>query len=296
MIPPDDAVREAASKLAHAVSEYRLAHDTRGGASLAAGRAWDEMRRAEQAVYAALAGVAGGGAKGTRCWDVDLCCGDDLCRFQNGESLPRGVYCAKDTPPAPLDAQDHGGKCPGCRGPLVAVTNDTGWMNDEQFDSQRAGDFYCAKCPPNDRSSKNTRCYWWKAEVNAPPVSPVAPASKQVAQAAHGKGEVVAWWARNPTVFDQGIVTFKSAYADSLARDGYRVVPLYASPALAGATGASVEEVARVLHEAASAEVVPIFQGVVAVPWDEVRGSTRNTMKRIARAVLARLGATGEGK
>jgi hypothetical protein len=51
---------------------------------------------------AALAQPEGGLAKGTRCWDVDLCCGDDPCRFHNGESLPRGVYCAKEAarPPA----------------------------------------------------------------------------------------------------------------------------------------------------------------------------------------------------
>ena len=36
-------------------------------------------------------------ACGMRCWDVDLCCGDDLCRFDNGESLPIGVYCSKHT-------------------------------------------------------------------------------------------------------------------------------------------------------------------------------------------------------
>ena len=44
-----------------------------------------------------LPSPTGGGAK---CWDVDLCCGDDLCRFDNGESLPKGVYCAKSTPPS----------------------------------------------------------------------------------------------------------------------------------------------------------------------------------------------------
>ena len=53
--------------------------------------------------------------KRTRCWDVDLCCGDDLCRFQNGESMPRGVYCAKDDtapPPAPADdASGDDGTC-----------------------------------------------------------------------------------------------------------------------------------------------------------------------------------------
>lgn len=120
MIPPDDAVREAARKLAHAVSEYRLAHDTRGGASLAAGRAWDEMRRAEQAVYAALAGVAGGGAayvvlckrhEGTEIIPGPYC---PYCTAEklmdDGRRMERDHQAARARLAAPLDAQDHGGK------------------------------------------------------------------------------------------------------------------------------------------------------------------------------------------
>lgn len=60
-------------------------------------------------------------------------------------------------------------RCPKCRGEVVTVTNDgRGMLNDEQFDSVKAGDVYCEKCPPNDRANKNVRCYWWRSELVAP--------------------------------------------------------------------------------------------------------------------------------
>lgn len=59
-----------------------------------------------------------------------------------------------------------------------------------------------------------------------------------IARALGGDGEPVAWWARNQhRADDQGIVTFSVSHADSMRRDGYRVVPLYTRPAATGDTG-----------------------------------------------------------
>lgn len=58
--------------------------------------------------------------------------------------------------------------CPVCRGPLKEVTNTGGWMNAEQFDASKAGDFYCEKCPSNGRSNADKFCYWNRSEAIIP--------------------------------------------------------------------------------------------------------------------------------
>lgn len=54
--------------------------------------------------------------------------------------------------------------CPQCRGMLHKVRNEGGSLNDDQFASVKAGDWYCTSCPSNDRG-KTGFCYWWDREV-----------------------------------------------------------------------------------------------------------------------------------
>jgi len=55
--------------------------------------------------------------------------------------------------------------CPQCVGPLVEVVQSSNSMlNAEQFESQKAGDYYCPTCPDNDRG-KDNKCYWWLREL-----------------------------------------------------------------------------------------------------------------------------------
>lgn len=56
-------------------------------------------------------------------------------------------------------------RCPQCQGPLVPVRYPGGYLNREQWASQRAGDWYCTACPPNNRSSGNQYSYWWDHEI-----------------------------------------------------------------------------------------------------------------------------------
>jgi hypothetical protein len=37
-------------------------------------------------------------------------------------------------------------------------------LNDDQFDAVRAGDWYCVKCPSNNRGNTPFR-YWWDSEL-----------------------------------------------------------------------------------------------------------------------------------
>lgn len=52
-------------------------------------------------------------------------------------------------------------KCPQCGGHLEEVTNRGGMLNDEQFDSMRAGDYYCSHCVGTE--AKSGYKYWWKS-------------------------------------------------------------------------------------------------------------------------------------
>lgn len=56
--------------------------------------------------------------------------------------------------------------CPNCNRPLHPVTYPGGSMlNEDQWASQRAGDWYCDRCPPNSRSRRNDRRYYWSHEL-----------------------------------------------------------------------------------------------------------------------------------
>ena len=53
--------------------------------------------------------------------------------------------------------------CPNCGGILKPVVKDRDWMNDDQFDSVKAGDYYCTACK-GERAVSGHR-YYWKREL-----------------------------------------------------------------------------------------------------------------------------------
>ena len=56
-------------------------------------------------------------------------------------------------------------KCPNCGGELFAVTRPSdSYLSPDQFDAVRAGDFYCMKCPSNDRGNTGY-WYFWEREL-----------------------------------------------------------------------------------------------------------------------------------
>jgi hypothetical protein len=58
--------------------------------------------------------------------------------------------------------------CPQCRGPLVEVRQSSDSpLNSYQWRSQIAGEWYCTKCPSNDRGNQPL-CYWWTHELPWP--------------------------------------------------------------------------------------------------------------------------------
>lgn len=59
--------------------------------------------------------------------------------------------------------------CPGCNGKLERVRQSgPRWLNDDQFDAVKAGDWYCVSgCPDNGRG-KSGCAYYWDHEVILP--------------------------------------------------------------------------------------------------------------------------------
>jgi hypothetical protein len=56
-------------------------------------------------------------------------------------------------------------KCPACSGEIKRVRPSPGSsLNRDQFDSIKAGDYFCPTCPSNDRG-KQPLCYWWTREL-----------------------------------------------------------------------------------------------------------------------------------
>lgn len=56
-------------------------------------------------------------------------------------------------------------KCPTCSKPLKIVRRSPGSpLNEDQFDSAKAGDYYCDSCPSNNRG-KADLAYFWLREV-----------------------------------------------------------------------------------------------------------------------------------
>lgn len=54
--------------------------------------------------------------------------------------------------------------CPECGNPLQKVRNTGGWMNDDQFDAVKAGDWFC-ECHNNGRGNAPL-AYYWNREVS----------------------------------------------------------------------------------------------------------------------------------
>lgn len=60
--------------------------------------------------------------------------------------------------------------CPQCGSGLRVVRNPAGSvLNDDQFDSVRAGDYYCENCKGNE--AKSGYKYWWKKDLEQQPKS-----------------------------------------------------------------------------------------------------------------------------
>jgi hypothetical protein len=55
--------------------------------------------------------------------------------------------------------------CPQCGKELQEVRYPADSMfNRDQFDSMKAGDWYCEECPDNGRA-KSGVCHWWNTEL-----------------------------------------------------------------------------------------------------------------------------------
>lgn len=57
--------------------------------------------------------------------------------------------------------------CPTCGTPLQEVRYEGGYFNRDQWDSMRAGDWFCDRCPSNGRGNTSFR-YWWQRELERP--------------------------------------------------------------------------------------------------------------------------------
>lgn len=56
-------------------------------------------------------------------------------------------------------------KCPQCGGEIERVRqSEFSALNADQFDSVKAGDWFCVNCPSNNRGQMPL-CYWWEREL-----------------------------------------------------------------------------------------------------------------------------------
>lgn len=56
-------------------------------------------------------------------------------------------------------------KCPQCQQKLIKVEQSADSpLNKYQFESIKAGDWYCPLCPDNNRGNSKF-CYWWEFEL-----------------------------------------------------------------------------------------------------------------------------------
>lgn len=56
--------------------------------------------------------------------------------------------------------------CPQCGKALFEVPRHSRSLNDDQYESVKAGDWWCASCPDNGRGATGF-CYWTDAEIEA---------------------------------------------------------------------------------------------------------------------------------
>lgn len=58
--------------------------------------------------------------------------------------------------------------CPQCGHALHEVPRHSTWMNDDQYNAVKAGDWYCGTCPPIEgRESASGLRYWFDSEVES---------------------------------------------------------------------------------------------------------------------------------
>jgi hypothetical protein len=60
-------------------------------------------------------------------------------------------------------------KCPNCKGILKKVAQTKLWLNDDQFDAVKAGDYYCEVCPEEKGTADKARtkyAYFWEKDIN----------------------------------------------------------------------------------------------------------------------------------
>lgn len=55
--------------------------------------------------------------------------------------------------------------CPQCNAELKRVPR-SNWLNDEQYEAVKAGDWFCETCPDNWRGQSGL-CYFWDSEIEA---------------------------------------------------------------------------------------------------------------------------------
>ena len=59
-------------------------------------------------------------------------------------------------------------KCPNCNRPVHPVTQGNSYLNSDQFDATRAGDYYCKYCPEDAGTAKKSRsgyAYFWERDI-----------------------------------------------------------------------------------------------------------------------------------
>lgn len=99
-------------------------------------------------------------------------------------------------------------RCPQCDGPLEQVRYPSGSMlNRDQFDSVRAGDFFCKAC--KGTNAKSGYEYWWKSDLQrqAPPTNDPTPADALAEHDAKVRREVAAevWAFIEHVLMDAGV-------------------------------------------------------------------------------------------
>lgn len=59
-------------------------------------------------------------------------------------------------------------KCPNCNRPVHPVTQSNSYLNSDQFDAIRAGDYYCESCPEEAGTAKKSPsgyAYFWERDI-----------------------------------------------------------------------------------------------------------------------------------
>jgi hypothetical protein len=59
-------------------------------------------------------------------------------------------------------------KCPNCNGSARPVTQSNSYLNSDQFDAIRAGDYYCETCPEEAGTAKKSQsgyAYFWERDI-----------------------------------------------------------------------------------------------------------------------------------